>query len=364
MKTHCYRTRAFLVTILLSASFALFAKEITREHRHEFAVKPTTTFIINSRYGNVVIESWDRNQIVIDVKITVEMSDQRRAEEALSYIEVWFSENSDTDVISATTHFNSKFNSIWNARGGRGNNISVNYNIKMPVATALTLTNNYGNTIINELSGLVNLNVRYGNLTVGKLTRGNERPWNNITLGYGNGKIEEAGWLTLNTSYVGNLELSKSTAVLLESKYSKINFGDVSSIVGESRYDAIKINNIRNLELDSRYTNTNIATLTNILKLGSGYGSLTVDNIPAGFESIEIDTRYAPVKLGIADNASYELNGETRYGSIKYDNNKFNVMRRIQENNSLTITGIMGSSASPQAKIKIDANYATVQLVK
>jgi hypothetical protein len=345
---------------LLSVSTTLFAQVVTREHLKEFTVNPTTTFAINSKYGNVVIESWDKNQIVIDVKITVIMPNARIAEEALSYIEVWFSENNSTGVINATTHFDSKLNNIWN---GKGDNITVNYNVKMPVNTTLSLINNYGNTTINELSGLVNIDIRYGNLTVGKLTRGNERPMNKISLGYGNGSIEDAGWITLIPHYVGSLNISKCTALLInDSRYSKLNFGEISSIVGESKYDNIRVDNIRNLDLDSRYTTTNIGTLTNSLKLDCGYGAFTVDYIPTGFESLNVETAYAPVKMGIADNASYELNGEVRYGRINYDENKFDVMRRIQENNSLRIVGIMGRETAPTSTVRIEARYATVQL--
>ena len=68
--------------------------------------------------------------------------------------------------------------------------------------------------------------------------------------------------------------------------------------------------------------------------------------------------------MGIEENASYELKGDTRYGSISYDNNKFNVTRRIQENNSLEIIGIMGNDASPKSKVKIETNYTWVQLIK
>ena len=361
MKKFCYNTAMFFVIGLFSISNALFAAEVTREHHQEYTVKPATTFVINSKYGNVVIESWDRNQIVIDVKISVNMPKREDAEKALSYIEVWFSENNNTNVINATTHFDSKFNSV---RNGRNNKISVDYNVKMPVNTALTLVNNYGNTFINELSGLVNIDIRYGNLTAGKLTRGNEKPLNNISLRYGNGNIEEAGWLSLNTQYAGNLNISKCTAVLLESRFSKLSFGEVSSIVGESRYGDISIDNINNLDLDSRYTNVMIGTLTNSLKLDNGYGTVTVGNIPAGFELIDVETAYAPVKLGIADNANYELSGESSYGSIGYDNNRFNLKKRIQENRSLKIEGVMGSEAVPKARVIIDVRYASVQLGK
>ena len=358
MKNYRYKTTAFFVIALLTISTALFAEEVTKEYHKEFAASSATTLDINSRYGNVVIESWNNNQIVIDVKITVNVSNKSKAEQDLSNIDALFSESGN--VIKAWTEVNSKYFS----KGVNTNDVSINYSIKMPVSSALNLGNRYGNTTINELSGLVNINISYGNLTIGKLARGNEKPWNNISLRYGSADIQEAGWLNLNTQYAKNVELSKCTAVLLESRYSDLNFGEISSIVGECAYGAIKIGNIRNLDLDNRYTGIKVGTLTNSLKFESNYGALTIDNITNGFESIEVDTRYSNVTLGIANNASYELNGEARYGGIKYDNNNFNFTKKIQERNTLTIAGVNGKDSSPKAKIKIEAAYATVNLVK
>ena len=355
MKKYRYNTTAFLVITLLTISSTIFAAEATKEYHKEFTANQNTTLDINSKYGNVVIESWNENRIVIDVKITVNMPNKDRAEQTLGYIDVIFTESSN--VVKAVTNFNSRFD------GRNNNSVSVDYTIKMPATIALNLENRYGNaTIINGLSGLVKLNVRYGNLKIDRLTRGNEKPWNNITLAYGNGDIETAGWLTLNAQYVTNFKISECTAVLLDSRYSTLNFGNISSIVGESRYGAITIGNIRNLDLDKRYTTTKIETLTNSLKFKSSYGALTINNVPAGFELIDVETRYAAVILGIDDNASYELNGSARYGGIKYNENNFNIRQRIQQNNSLTIAGTMGNETSPKSTVKIDASYSTVTL--
>jgi len=358
MKNYRYKTAAFFAITLLTISTTLFAAEVTKEYHKEYTTKPTTTLDINSRYGNVTIESWDKNQIVIDVKVTVNALNRERAERDISNIDVFFSENGD--LIKALTKFDSKYFS-------KGINIesvtiSVDYNIKMPVNTTLNLENRYGNTFINELSGLVNISIRYGNLTVGKLMRGNEKSLTTIELGYGNVAINEVGWLVLKTQYAGNVEIPKCTAALIENRYSNLNFGEVGSIVGESRYGSMNIDNIRNLDLDNRYTTVKIGMLTNSLKLDNGYGPVTIDRIPSGFESIEVETKYTNVNLGIADDASYELNGEARYGVIKYDNDKFNLTRRIQENNSLKIVGVMKKEVASKSKVMIETVYGSVQL--
>jgi hypothetical protein len=135
----------------------------------------------------------------------------------------------------------------------------------------------------------MNIDIKYGDLTAGKLTRGNVKPLSNLNLAYGKGVIDETGWLEITVRYCGNLEITKSQALLLDSKYSKLSFGDVSSVVGESKYDNIRIGNINNLVLENGYTEVNIETLNKKLDYNGSYGSFTVDVVPAGFESLKVD---------------------------------------------------------------------------
>ncbi len=47
------------------------------------------------------------------------------------------------------------------------------------------------------------------------------------------------------------------------------------------------------------------------LTLTVGYGSFNVDRVPAGFESIEVESRYTGVRIGIDESASYNLEGKS-----------------------------------------------------
>jgi len=68
------------------------------------------------------------------------------------------------------------------------------------------------------------------------------------------------------------------------------------------------------------------------------------------------------VKLGIAENASYELDGHVRYGGLKYNEDNFKFERRIIENNSTEIAGVVGKDESPKSKVKVVASYGSVRL--
>lgn len=358
MKKSVYKTGVLLIIPLLLISFTLAAQnEVTKEFHKEFTAGVNTTLQINNKYGDVVITSWDKDQIVIHVKVTVEMPGRDKAEKLISYIDVQFSESDN--LVSAKTVIDDKFNfSGW---GSSSRRFSIDYTVKMPVNTALTLYNRYGDTDIDELNGLLNLDIKYGDLTAGKLLRGNVKPLSRLVLAYGKGSIEETGWLDVNMRYCGTTTINKSQALLLDSKYSKLVIGETSSIVGVARYDNLRIGSINNLVLDNGYTEVNIGTLAKKLEYEGSYGSFSIDRIPAGFESIDVETKYMGVRLGIEDNANYNLDARVSYGGLRYNEDNFSAQRRIIENNSNEVSGIVGKEGTA-ARVKVVASYGTVRL--
>ena len=356
MKKSNYKPGMFFLISLFLISSTISADEVTKEFHKEYTAG-TKTLEISNKYGDVVIQSWDKDQMVIDVKITVDMSNKERAQSFLDKIDVQFSEG--TNVISAKTVIEDNFNfSGW----GDSKRFRIDYNIKMPVGTDLTLSNKYGNTDIDELHGLMDLDIKYGNITAGKLTRGNIKPLSQLNLAYGKGTIDETGWLNLTERYVGSMEIAKSQAILLDSKYSKIMLGETSSMVGESKYDNIKIETIKNLVLQNGYTEVNIGELTKKLNYSGSYGSFSIDRIPAGFESLDVETHYMGVKLGIEESASYKLEAKVTYGGLKYDEDNFKNQRRIVENNSHEVSGTVGKDENPSSRVNVLASYGNVRL--
>lgn len=232
---------------ILLLSLTLTGQEVTKEFHEEYSAGASSELQISNKYGDVIIDSWDQDQIVIDVKVTVELPNRDKAQKLLDYINVEFSQNGD--VISAKTVIDDKFSfSGW---GGSSRRFSIDYTVKMPVKASLALANRYGNSEIDELQGAVNIDIKYGNLYVGTLTRGNVKPLNRISIAYGKGSIGDAGWLDLMLRYVGETDLESCQALLIDSKYSKLSIGVASSVVGESKYDNLNIEQVNNLVLEN-----------------------------------------------------------------------------------------------------------------
>lgn len=357
MKKSVYRPGILLFISVYLLSFSLRGQEVTKEFHKEYKAGKNDTLEISNRYGDVIIENWDKDQVVIDVKVTVDVPGRERAEKLLGMIDVQFTEG--TSLIMAKTIIDDSFNfSGW----GREKKFSINYTVKMPYVTNLTLANRYGNSDIDEIRGLVNIDVKYGNLTVNKLTRGNEKPINSIAVAYGKGSVEEAGWIDVYARFCSSLEIVKSQALLIDSRYSKFKIGNTSSIVSDSRYDTYGIETINNLVMEAGYTTTNIGSLTKKLNYEAGYSSLNIEIVPAGFETIDAEVRYTQVRMGISESANYRLEGKSSYGGIKLNEDKFKYQKRIVENTSTEISGVVGNGESPTAKVTVSASYGSIKL--
>jgi hypothetical protein len=359
MKKSIYKSGMLLsLAAIFLLTYSLTAQEVTKDFHKEFKAPAGTTLDINNRYGHVDIQSWDRDQIVIDVKITIQLSDKARAEKLLNYVDVQFNEGEK--LVSAKTIIDEKFN--YSGWGGVSRKFSIDYTVKMPSGNNLNLTNKYGNSDITTLTGLVTMDIKYGSLTAGKLTRGNEKPINKLNVAYGKASIDEAGWLDLYCRYTHDVVITKCQALLLDSRYSGVNISETSSVVGESRYDKVEIEKIKNFVLQTGYTTINVGELTKKLDCEGSYSSLSVRSIPAGFESVNVDVRYMEVKLGISESANYSLDAHSSYAGIKFREEKFNHIKHIVENNSTTLVGTIGTQSTPEATVKIRTSYGQVRL--
>ncbi|MCD4769243.1 MAG: hypothetical protein K8R35_03650 [Bacteroidales bacterium] len=358
MKRSGYKTviGLLIVQALFILPNTVLGADVEKKFNKEFSTQGIELLKINNRYGDVKVENWNDSRVVIDVVVTLEHPNKDKAEKLLSLIEIVFIENDNT--IEARTDINSKFS----IKGfGDNKRFSIDYVVKMPTDLNLNLSNRYGSVRINELSGLVNIKVKYGSLYVDKLTRGKEKPLNSIILEYAKGEIVESGWTELTLRYVGKMLLGNARALLLDSRYSTTQIEKAGSVVSDSKYDNLKVECMKNLVAEADYTKFDVDTLTGKLNIEANYGSVTIQEIKRGFDFIDIVSRYCSVKLDIEDDASYQLNVITRYGGISFDEERADIINRIYDNNSKSIEAVIGDKES-NSTVKIKTSYGSVKV--
>lgn len=358
MKKSLFRNGLITLALLLSAAtLSLSAEELKKEFHREMVPGDNTTLTVINKFGSVVTETWTEKNIVIDVTVKVELSSPEKAKKLLDMITVNFTESGGD--LTAETVFDKEFSSFsW-----KGNNsFSINYNIKMPAGINLSVSNKYGNTTIDEVAGQTKLEVKYGDLMVHKLTRGNVKPLNSISVAYGKATVDQLGWAELYVRYSGQFSIEKASALLVDSRYSKIAVNELSSLVADAKYDGYKIGTANNIVITAGYTDLNFSKVVKRLEVETKYGNLNVESIPEGFEKVTVKAGYCSVKLGIDPSACYKLTANSSYGGVKIDDNKFSADRRIIGNTSTEMSGKVGNCSNPSSEVTVSASYGSVRL--
>jgi len=348
----------FIQILVVSAAFSA-AEEFSKNLHKEFDADQNTLFVIENKFGDVNINNWDKNQVVIDVTITVDHRDEKKAKELIEYIQVDLTQEENT--IKAITTIDKEF-SKWNFTfSDNEKEFSIDYDIKIPKYIKLDLKNKYGNVFINEIEGHAKIEVKYGNLKINKISRKNIKPLSEVFLSYSTGTsiINECNWLNLTLKY-STLEIEKCKALIAVTKYSTLNVDNASSIVCESKYDTYNIGTISNFVGTTAYTEMKFKEVSKLLEVDNRYGGITVDSIPEGFKKIDIDNEYGGIKLKIDANASYQIKGYAKYADIDYPGTR--KVTHIKEGNSLSVKGSVGEEENPVSDVNIQTKYGNVRL--
>ena len=326
-----------------------FADNFEKKYHQEYEASQNTILHLNNRYGNMHIENWDKNTIEIDILITVKTSNLSKASKTLDKIDIKFSV--DGYMISAITEITESI---------RNTDFNIDYKVKIPKYINVDLYNKYGNLFLNELSGHANINVKYGSFSINKLTRGNTKPLNYVSVGYSDGTcdIEDANWLKLEIKY-SKVSINKAIALMIDSKYSSVKIKKTRSIVAESKYDhPFKVGYVRNFICTGGYSDFEINKLYNKLSLDLKYSNVELNDIDTDFELIKINLKYGKARLIIPEGLSYNLKAEAAYGSINHPNKRN--LSKIIEGTESRYWGIVGSETNPKAKIIINSKYGNV----
>jgi hypothetical protein len=358
-KTCNYILFFILFSFLLNLNTRAGKEEYSKNIEKEYDANVYKSVEIINKYGEIRILDWDKPVIRFEIKITVRHNDQEKANKLLDMISVDFS--TESNLVKAITNIDEKFgisNGWFDSKEGK--EFHIDYQVSLPKNTNVKLENKYGDIFINELSGLTDIRLGYGNMNINKLSRGSEKPFNQINLAYGKVNIEESNWLNLNISY-SKAALQNGKTLIIMSKYSKLKIEKMSTLAGESAYDGYSAQNLDNFVINGKYSDYDINQISKKIETDTKYSNIRVQVVPSSFENINMENTYGKISLGIEANACYEINANVKYGKINYPGN--GKVNYISEGNKTTLSGYVGEK-NCNSKITISSSYGGVDLIK
>ncbi|WP_281615829.1 DUF4097 family beta strand repeat-containing protein [Flammeovirga sp. SubArs3] len=274
-------------------------------------VNSNTLLEISNAFGNVVIETRDGISQV-DVKVTMEAwnTSANKAQSTLESISI--EDNSSDGHINLSTITPSSSNN--NSKKG----FKITYNVLAPSDIRTELYNKYGGIITDDLKGDSHLKVAYGNLTAKDLSSQN----NHIEISYGSGEIDFIEKGSIRTRYLGSLQIGQANDVEIDDKYGNIQIGTAGTIVGESDYSTLSIGQLKDA-----------------LSYDIDYGTLKVEGVTKEFTDISASSSYGSIKIAFEDDAPFNFDANTRYGSFKSNIDGLTITTQIEKNTSSEFSG-------------------------
>jgi len=166
----------FSVLLLVLAAFAwtnITAQEPKFEKKKSYSksypLSSSDKVVLSNQFGEMKIQTWDKNEVKVDATITTKSDDDGRAQSRLDRITI--DDDKSGSTVSFTTKFADEKEKDKGDKDNRGRNesMSINYTVYLPATATLSATNQFGAMSIPDYRGEATLVSKFGSLTAGKI---------------------------------------------------------------------------------------------------------------------------------------------------------------------------------------------------
>ncbi|MEO9483831.1 MAG: DUF4097 family beta strand repeat-containing protein [Ekhidna sp.] len=350
MKTTHLLKYKLLALILLLTSVAV-AKDQDEKKKYvekNYKVSTTTKLKIENSFGEILINTWEKNEFDIKVEIIGKGRNDERAQRILDAIEIDITES------SAEISFETEIEKLKN-KNEEG--FEINYTVYMPETNPLNIRNSFGDVTMGDRKNNLDIHVSYGSMRVGDIS-GDAR----IKLSFGSGGVESMkdGEATIKYS---NFEIDMAGKLDLTQGFSDIEIGEVADLELESKYGKIEIEKVDKIDADVHFSGLDIEELTGSIELDCSYlGNFRIEKLAKSFTLVDIDGRFGSYEIGLEEGLNADIDAEFSFANLKYSSDvdaTFNY--RVKESNKSTYRGKIGKG-DPNKRIRVDSNYGNLRL--
>ncbi|WP_216688149.1 hypothetical protein [Hymenobacter siberiensis] len=316
-------------------------------------------FSLDTRYGRVQINTWNKKEIKVDAELVARSESDAGARQILDALGVqWLDYDAKTGGVAVSTQFGPALR----GRAG-GCRYEVNYTVWLPRTTALKIYNSFGEvTVAGDVSGPTELAMEYGTLRTARL----EGPRNLIRIVNGDCRIAFVARASIDASYA-QLRLDTGTTVDLRNNYSDVDIGTVQDLTVHSKYGDVALGTVRNLRGSSGYSRFTIDKLDEALDMALRYcPDFVVRDMGANFRQVNLDGGFSTIRLGFAEAPAFRFDVSTEQGQLLVDKDLVRVLSQENGPRTSDVLGTFGSVAPTRraGNVNIKVRYGTVRFSK
>lgn len=339
------------VALVLSLAFlpvfadSVLPAEFKKEYHESFTVNSDVLVDLSNKYGDIEITTGSEDKVTIDVVVSLDASNQEKAQKLLDRIEISIS--GSNDKVSAMTQITEK---------GNFDDLSIDYTVYMPKSAQLELVNKFGDVSVTTVDGPTNIYVGYGALNTGALNSKS----NEVTVKYGKGHVAFASYMDMTLRYTDRMNVGKAKLLNLDSQFSEVEIGAVGRLNLDAAYDDIELTAGAEVIGILKYADMEIGAVTSKLDVRVAYGDLEVSKIDSEFKLVDLNVQFADASIVFEDESQFTLEAEAAYGDISLPSSKLN----LSKDESYTSVDYEGStkSGAGNATVKLKASYGDIRV--
>jgi len=310
------RLLTLTIGLIFSASLLSFAgSEKERKWSKTYSINSGAILELESSFGDIRMETWDKNEIYVEITFVVQGKSESDVDKALAKCEV--DANGSSSLVSIET---STGNGSW---GNKIEKMETNIIIKAPSSIGLDLDHRFGDASFPLLEGNVTLDIQHGDIRIEGMEDANNE-----------------------------IELAFSDAI----------FGSIYGAKMDIQHSDVKIRSIEALNMDNQFSDIKIKELGVKLFLDCQHGDVDIYKVGPKMKEIMIDIQFGDVTMELDESVAWKLEGDLSFSSISLPDgvNK----RRSDEDkdwsNSFEIQAFHGENS--EATIEIDAQHSSVDI--
>ncbi len=270
---------------------------------------------LENKYGNIIINGWEKKTIQIKAEIQVIKKKKEDAEELLNRIKTKI--NNTEDFISISSVIEEKSNSMFSRFFNKANpfdfdksNIQINYTIYLPFNAEVNLTNKFGDIIISSWNGKLKANVQHGDMWVNKSLNNA-----NIEMKYGKLKTKSITYGNIRFKN-GEIDIAASKDLKITSSGTVLNIENVEALEIHSSKDKITIDNIGSIQGKLMFSTVSLNTVLESINLTMEVTDIWVSKIQKTNPNIVIDQESSELNINIKG-VTIDFNASLEQGLLR-----------------------------------------------
>ncbi|HYG16619.1 MAG TPA: hypothetical protein VEC12_12760 [Bacteroidia bacterium] len=332
-------------------SLGLAAQEHTKEKKvkGQFSVNSNDKLLIENKFGDITINTWDKNEITVDITITTKAKSEEKAQAMLDKIGI----EEDTKV--KETHkirYKTKFE---NTTGNNNGEIDIDYVINMPRKNPVDIKNEFGDVTIGDFDGEMQMAVSYGKFKATKI-KGDKK---NIKVSFGGVTIDniESGYL--QTSY-SDIFITSADNIEIKNTFGDTEISSVKTLKVSQSYGDLKVGTVSTLSGSVEFADMEVKKLSKSADLSLQYcGEADFKDIEAAVTAIKIKAGFSDILLKLNKSSNFSVDITGKFSEV---DNTFKALEMTESKgkNDRFKTTYKGKVGKGEGTIHLDLDYGNV----